>query len=34
MEVVTNTPEQFAAKVRSEYERYGKLVRAAGIKPQ
>jgi len=34
MEVVTNTPEQFAAKVRSEYERYGKLVRAAGIEPR
>ncbi len=34
MAVATNSPEQFAAKVRSEYERYGKLVKTAGIEPR
>jgi len=28
-----DTPEQFAAFVRSENERWGKVIREAGIKP-
>lgn len=32
MEVVPSTPETFAAKVRFEYERYGKLIKTVGIK--
>lgn len=34
MAVVTNTPEQFAAKVKSDYDRYQKIIKAAGIKPE
>jgi len=30
--VIGNTPEEFAAMVRSDYEKRGKLIRAAGIK--
>lgn len=32
MEVVESTPESFAARLRSDYERYGKLIRAIGVK--
>lgn len=32
LDVATNTPEQFAAIVKHEYDRYGKLIKAAGIK--
>jgi tripartite-type tricarboxylate transporter receptor subunit TctC len=32
-ETVGNTPEQFAAIIRSDLEKWGKLVKAAGIKP-
>jgi tripartite-type tricarboxylate transporter receptor subunit TctC len=28
------TPEQLGAKIRTETERWGKVVKAAGIKPQ
>ncbi|MGE5525200.1 MAG: tripartite tricarboxylate transporter substrate binding protein [Rhodospirillaceae bacterium] len=31
MEIVPNTPEQFAARLRYDYERYGKLIKASGI---
>jgi tripartite-type tricarboxylate transporter receptor subunit TctC len=31
-EVVTSTPEQFAAFTRSEIQKWGKLVRATGLK--
>lgn len=34
MEVVTNMPEQLAAKLREQHAHYGKLIRAAGIKPE
>lgn len=34
MEVVPSTPESFAAKVRFEYDRYGKLIETVGIKVQ
>lgn len=33
-EPIGDSPEQFAALIRSEIVRYGKLVRAAGIQPQ
>jgi len=32
--VVASTPEQFAAHVRTELDKWGKTIRAAGIKPQ
>ena len=32
MEIVPNTPEQFAARVRYDYQRYGKLINESGIK--
>ena len=32
IEPQTNTPEQFAEFIRSEALRYGKVIRAAGIK--
>jgi tripartite-type tricarboxylate transporter receptor subunit TctC len=32
-EAVGNTPAQFAALVNSEVEKYGRIIRAAGIKP-
>jgi len=31
IEVVDTTPEQFAARIREDYERYGKLVRSLGL---
>ena len=34
MEAVSVTPEQFAARVKADYEKYGKLVRLAGIQPE
>ena len=34
MEIVPSTPEQFAARLRSDYDRYEKLIRSAGIKMQ
>jgi tripartite-type tricarboxylate transporter receptor subunit TctC len=34
MEIVPNTPEQFAARLKFDYERYGKLIKAIGLKPQ
>ena len=33
VEFIPNTPEQFAAKVREDYEKTGKIIKAAGIKP-
>ncbi len=29
-----NTPEQFAARFRADYEKYGRLIKSAGIKPE
>ena len=34
MEIFPSTPEQFAARLRFDYERYGKLIKDAGIKLQ
>jgi len=34
MEIVTATPEQFASRVRADYEKYGRLVRLAGIQAE
>jgi tripartite-type tricarboxylate transporter receptor subunit TctC len=34
MEVVITTPEQFAQRVRADYEKYGRIVKAVGIKPE
>ena len=34
METVLNTPEQFAERIKTDLPRWGKLVRAAGIKPE
>jgi tripartite-type tricarboxylate transporter receptor subunit TctC len=34
VEIVASSPEQFAAKIRADYEKYGRLIRAAGIKPE
>lgn len=34
MEIHPSTPEQFAARLRADYDRYGKLIREAGIKLQ
>ena len=34
MEAVAPSPVEFAARVRSDYEKYARLVRAAGIKPE
>lgn len=33
-ELVGNTPEQFAQVIRNDLALYGKIVKAAGIKPQ
>ncbi len=30
----SNTPEQFAARFRADYEKYGRLIKSAGIKPE
>ena len=32
--VVANTPEQFAAQQKSDYERRGLLIKAIGIQPE
>jgi tripartite-type tricarboxylate transporter receptor subunit TctC len=34
MEIFPSTPEQFAARLRFDYERYGKLIKSSGIKIQ
>jgi tripartite-type tricarboxylate transporter receptor subunit TctC len=34
METVQNTPEQFGARLRSDYEKYEKLIKRIGLKPQ
>lgn len=34
VDAVTSTPDEFAARVKSEIEKWGKVVRAAGIKEQ
>lgn len=34
MAVVINTPEQFAQRVRDAYEKYERIVKAVGIKPE
>jgi tripartite-type tricarboxylate transporter receptor subunit TctC len=31
--LIGNTPEEFAAYLRSEIDKWGKVVKAAGIKP-
>ena len=31
MEVVVNTPEQFAQRIRADYEKYGRIVKTVGI---
>lgn len=34
VEFVTNTPEQYAAIIREEYERAARIIQQAGIKPE
>ena len=34
LDVQTNTPEQYAAFIRSEIEQNSKLARMAGVKPE
>ena len=34
VEFVPNTPEQFAAKIRDEFDKTAALVKAVGIKPE
>mgnify|MGYP001375846651 CR=1 FL=1 len=34
MEISPSTPEQFAARLRADFERYGKLIKSSGIKIQ
>ncbi len=34
VEALGTTPEQFAAFIRSEYAKWGKVVRAAGVKSE
>ena len=34
VDFVPNAPEQFAAKVRDDYENTGRIIKAAGIKPE
>ena len=34
VDAVTSTPEEFAARLRSEIEKWGKVVRASGIKAE
>lgn len=29
-----NSPAQFAARWRADYEKYGRLIKAAGLKPK
>ena len=33
-EIVTDTPEQFAAYIRAETAKWGKLIREIGVKPE
>jgi hypothetical protein len=33
-EIIANTPAQFAAYIKSETEKWGRVIKAAGIKPQ
>jgi tripartite-type tricarboxylate transporter receptor subunit TctC len=33
-EIMLNTPEQFAQVVKNDLDRYGKILRAAGVEPQ
>jgi tripartite-type tricarboxylate transporter receptor subunit TctC len=32
--VVAETPESFAQTLKSDYEKYGQLIRTIGLKPQ
>lgn len=34
MKIVTNTPEQFARRMRADYEKYGRIVKTVGITPE
>ena len=34
MQVVTNTPEQFAQRIRADYDKYGRVIKAVGIQPE
>lgn len=34
MAVVTNTPEQFAQRLRADFEKYGRIVKTVGIQPE
>jgi tripartite-type tricarboxylate transporter receptor subunit TctC len=34
MAVVTNTPEQFAQRIRADFEKYGRIVKAVGIRAE
>ena len=34
MAIPTGTPAQFAARVREDYEKFGALIKRAGIKPE
>jgi tripartite-type tricarboxylate transporter receptor subunit TctC len=34
LDPVGNTPAQFAAQIRDEYQRYGKALALAGVKPE
>lgn len=34
MDVVANTPEEFEAYIKSEGEKWTKVIRAIGIKPE
>ena len=34
MQAATNTPEQFAQRIRADYEKYGRVIKAVGIQPE
>ncbi len=34
MKVVANSPQEFAARMKQDYDKYGKLIKTAGINPQ
>lgn len=34
MAIVTTTPEQFASRIRADYDKYGRIVKAVGIQPE
>jgi tripartite-type tricarboxylate transporter receptor subunit TctC len=34
MTVIANTPERFSAMLKSGIDQYGRLIKAAGIKPE